>query len=94
MFQAWSWAYKAVNELHDKSSDCLKQLVLSHCVKVCSVTNKLSMAKNLMQDVLYICNKKVDANIWIDIVMNISHYSLHANLSKYNIQNYFVIFLY
>jgi len=52
------------------------------------------MAKNLMQDVLYICNKKVDANIWIDIVMNISHYSLHANLSKYNIQNYFVIFLY
>lgn len=65
---------------------------MSHCVKICSVTNRLNMAKKIIQE-LYTYNKEIDRNIWIDVIMNIAYYSLHTNLAKFYIPNYFVIFL-
>jgi len=65
---------------------------MSHCVKICSVTNRLSMAKKIIEE-LYTYNKEIDPNVWIDVTMNIAYYSLNANLAKYNLPNYFVICL-
>lgn len=83
------WAVKAVNELHDKSADFLKLLVISHVIKVCSVLNKLSMAKKLI-DQVYTYDKDIDQNIHVDMLMNEACYSLKADLAKDSIPSYYV----
>lgn len=92
IIQAWLWTVKAIDELDCGCSDVLRLLVMSHCVKICSVTNRLSMAKKIIQE-LYTYNKEIDPNVWIDVMMNVAYYSLNANLAKHNILNYLVIFL-
>lgn len=89
IFQAWSWAVKAVNELHDKSADILKLLVISHAIKVCSNLNKLSTAKKLI-DQLHTYDKEIDQNIHVDMLLNEACYSLKADLATDSIFSFHV----
>lgn len=93
IFQAWSWALKAVNELHDNSADILKLLVISHAIKVCSVLNKLSTAKKLI-DQLHTYDKEIDQNIHVDMLLNEACYSLKADLAADSICSYHVRIFY
>ncbi|XP_060840464.1 amyloid protein-binding protein 2 isoform X2 [Rhopalosiphum padi] len=87
--EAWSWAVKAVYELRDKSADILKLLVISHAVRVCSVLNKLSTARKLLNQ-LHTYEKEIDQNIHVDMLLNEACYSLKADLAKDSINSYYI----
>eukprot|EP00102_Acyrthosiphon_pisum_P002584 XP_001944165.2 PREDICTED: amyloid protein-binding protein 2 isoform X1 [Acyrthosiphon pisum] len=87
--EAWSWAVKAVYELRDKSADILKLLVISHAIRVCSVLNKLSTAKKLINQ-LHTYEKEIDQNIHVDLLLNEACYSLKADLAKDSINSYYI----
>ncbi|CAI6343297.1 unnamed protein product [Macrosiphum euphorbiae] len=87
--EAWSWAVKAVYELRDKSADILKLLVISHAIRVCSVLNKLSTAKKLINQ-LHTYEKEIDQNIYVDMLLNEACYSLKADLAKDSINSYYI----
>lgn len=87
--EAWSWAFKAVYELQDKSADILKLLVISHAIRVCSVLNKLSTARKLINQ-LHTYEKEIDQNVDVDILLNIACYSLKADLAKDSINSYYI----
>ncbi|KAL5242886.1 hypothetical protein ACI65C_010296 [Semiaphis heraclei] len=87
--EAWSWAVKAVYELRDKNADILKLLVISHAIRVCSVLNKLSTAKKLINQ-LHTYEKEIDQNIYVDILLNEACYSLKADLAKDSINSYYI----
>jgi len=89
IFKAWSWAVKAVYELRDKNADILKLLVISHAIRVCSVLNKLSTAKKLINQ-LHTYEKEIDQNIYVDMLLNEACYSLKADLAKDSINSYYV----
>lgn len=80
IFQAWSWVVKAINELHENSTDILKLRVISHAIKVCSEFNKLKTAKKLI-DQLRLYNREIDQNIHVDLLLNETYYSLKTNLA-------------
>lgn len=88
-FQAWSWTVKAVNELHDKSGDALKLLVIGHAIRVCSVLNKLSTARKLI-DQLLMYDKHIEQNIYVDMLLSEACYSLKADLALDSIRSYYV----
>lgn len=84
---------KAVYELHDRSGDVLKLLVISHTIRICSALNKLSTAKKLI-DQLHTYDKEIDQNIHVDMLLNEAYYSLKADLAQDSIDSYYVRFIY
>jgi len=67
----------------------LKLLVISHAIRVCSVLNKLSTAKKLINQ-LHTYEKEIDQNIYVDMLLNEACYSLKADLAKDSINSYYV----
>jgi len=64
-------------------------LVISHAIRVCSVLNKLSTAKKLINQ-LHTYEKEIDENIYVDMLLNEACYSLKADLAKDSINSYYV----
>lgn len=89
LFQSWAWTVKAVNELSESSDEVLRLVVVSHAVKVCSVVNKLDIAKKLI-DQLHTYNKVIEEHIYVDMLINEACYLLKADLAKDSIKNYYV----
>lgn len=82
---------KAVHELHDKSGDVLKLLVISHTIRICSVLNKLDIGKKLINQ-LHKYDKKIDHNIHVELLLNEAFYSLKADLANDSVSRYYVRF--
>jgi len=64
-------------------------MVISHAIKVCSVLNKLDMAKKLI-DQLHTYEQEIEQNIHVDMLLNEACYSLKADLAKDSIPSYYV----
>ncbi|XP_027853218.2 uncharacterized protein LOC114132041 [Aphis gossypii] len=70
--EAWSWGAKAILELH-KNSGHLKVIVLSHGVKVCTVLNKLNIARMLKTQMNAFKEEISDYTLY-HVLLNESHY--------------------
>jgi len=80
---------KAVDELDDNDDEIPRLMVISHAVKVCSVLNKLDVAKKLINQ-LHTYDKVIQQNIHVDMLLNEAWYLLKADLAKDSIFNYYV----
>lgn len=82
---------KSVNQISVQSCDNLKLSVISHAMKVCSVTNKSNMAKKLISQ-LHKFNTPINQNIYVNMLLNESYYFNNADLPINNFQHFFVRF--
>lgn len=85
------WAEKAVNELRNRSSDNLKISVISHAVKVSSVSDKIDIAKQLVSQ-LRLYDKKIEQDIYVNMLLNEAFYTINADLPINCFRNFFVRF--
>lgn len=67
----------------------MRLLVVNHAIRVCTALNKLSTAKNLINQ-LRTYNNEIYLNIRIDILLNEALYSMKAELTEESIHSYLV----
>lgn len=92
IIQAWTWAVKAANELHDKCSNTIRLSVINHVIKASCAANKFKIAKKLIEQV-YTFKKEFGQIPCVDVLLNTVYYSWKTDLPKLFYSNYYVIFI-
>ncbi|XP_016656194.1 amyloid protein-binding protein 2-like [Acyrthosiphon pisum] len=82
--KAWSWAVKAMHELH-MASRKLKILILSHSIRLCSALGKLITGQKLRKQLNALNEDITDGYMYHDFLLSYAYYFSNLNTPDDNI---------